>query len=115
MALFTKNKMMFVDGTLPRPTSLPAVVQTWDRCNFMVLSWLLNVLNRTIADNMIYAEMASSVWTDLEEHFSRSNAPRIFHLKRSIATVQQGTDSLSTYFTRLKVLWGKLASYVAVT
>ncbi|XP_043692940.1 uncharacterized protein LOC122643381 [Telopea speciosissima] len=114
MALFAKNKMIFVDGTLPRPTSPISAIQTWDRCNFMVLSWILNVLTKTIADSVIYAETASSVWKELEDCFSRSNAPWVFHLKRSIATIQQGTDSLSAYFTRLKVLWDELASYVAV-
>ncbi|XP_043723628.1 uncharacterized protein LOC122670695 [Telopea speciosissima] len=114
MALFAKNKMMFVDGTLPRPTSPPSAIQVWDRYNFMVLSWILNVLHHTIADSVIYSETASSVWQDLEERFSRSNAPRVFHLKRSIATVQQGTDSLSAYFTRLKILWDELASYIVI-
>ncbi|XP_043694201.1 uncharacterized protein LOC122644899 [Telopea speciosissima] len=114
MALFAKNKMMFVDGSLPRPTSPLSAVQTWDRCNFMVLSWILNVLTRTIADSLIYAETASSVWKELEDCFSGGNAARVFQLKSSIATIQQGTDSLSSYFTRLKVLWDELASYVAV-
>ncbi|XP_043705378.1 uncharacterized protein LOC122655231 [Telopea speciosissima] len=110
MALFAKNKMMFVDGSLVRPSSLASDVQIWDRCNFMVLSWILNVLTQTITDSVIYAETASSVWQDLEERYSRSHAPRIFQLKRSIATIQQGTDSLAVYFTRLKVLWDELAS-----
>ncbi|XP_043699818.1 uncharacterized protein LOC122650469 [Telopea speciosissima] len=114
MVLFAKNKMMFVDDTLSRPDSPPTAVATWDRCNFMVLSWLLIVLTRTTADSVIYAETTYSVWKDLKELFSHSNVPRIFHLKRSVATIQQGTDSLSTYFTRLKVLWDELASYVVV-
>ncbi|XP_043693222.1 uncharacterized protein LOC122643692 [Telopea speciosissima] len=88
MALFAKNKMMFVNGTLTRPTAPLSAVQTWDRCNFMVLSWILNVLTKTIADSVIYAETASSIWKELEDRFSRSNAPLVFHLKRSIATIQ---------------------------
>ncbi|XP_043710200.1 uncharacterized protein LOC122659117 [Telopea speciosissima] len=113
MALFAKNKMMFVDGSFPRPASPSSNTQQWDRCNFMVLSWLLNVVNPTIADSVIYAKMASSIWTDLEERYSRSNAPCIFQLKRLIATIQQGTDSLASYFTRLKVLWDELASCIS--
>ncbi|XP_043700093.1 uncharacterized protein LOC122650775 [Telopea speciosissima] len=77
----------------------------------MVLSWILNVLSKPLADSVIYVETASSVWKDLEEHFSRTNAPRVFHLKRSIATIQHGMDSLVDYFTRLKVLWDELASH----
>ncbi|XP_043721176.1 uncharacterized protein LOC122668706 [Telopea speciosissima] len=106
--------MQFVDGTLPRPTPPSPDVQLWDRCNFMVLSWLLNILSRTIADSVIYVESAAAMWKELEERFSRSNAPRAFHLKRAIATIHQGTDSLAVYYTRLKVLWDELSSYISV-
>ncbi|XP_043694044.1 uncharacterized protein LOC122644717 [Telopea speciosissima] len=80
----------------------------------MVLSWILNVLSPDLAASVIYVESAHDVWKELEERFSRSNASRIFHLKRSIATIQQGTDTLSAYFTKLKVLWDELCSYIPV-
>lgn len=111
MALCAQNKIGLVDGSLPKPTSAPADIQAWKRCNFMVLLWILNVLSKTLADSVIYAETAHSVWKELEDRFSRSNVPRIYHLKRSIAVIQQGLQSLVEYFTLLKVLRDELASY----
>ncbi|XXG62454.1 hypothetical protein AAC387_Pa05g0807 [Persea americana] len=114
MALCAKNKMGLVDGPLPKPISPPADIQAWEHCNFMVLSWILNVLSKTLADSVIYAETVHGVWKELEDRFSRSNAPRIYHLKRSITMIQQGIQSLAEYFTRLKVLWDELASYTVI-
>ena len=40
MALSTKNKLSFVNGTLPKPSILyDSQGLTWTRCNNMVLSW----------------------------------------------------------------------------
>jgi len=38
MALYAKHKMGFVDGSLPKPSSLVSDFQAWEICNFMVLS-----------------------------------------------------------------------------
>ncbi|XP_042490071.1 uncharacterized protein LOC122070040 [Macadamia integrifolia] len=110
MALHAKNKMMFVNRSLPKPIASLSEVQIWDRCNFMVLSWILNVLNCTIADSVLYVNTAHSVWKELEERY----ALLIFHLKRSISTIQQGNDSLVAYYTCLKMLWDELTSYVPI-
>ncbi|KAL5787778.1 hypothetical protein ACOSP7_004727 [Xanthoceras sorbifolium] len=41
MALSTKNKMGFITGTIIKPQSPKAKIVEWERCNDMVLSWLL--------------------------------------------------------------------------
>ncbi|XP_075087880.1 uncharacterized protein LOC142169851 [Nicotiana tabacum] len=47
------------------------------------------------------------VWEDLWGCFDKVNRVRIFQLHREIATISQGTDSVSIYFTRLKELWAE--------
>lgn len=37
--------------------------------------------------------------------------PRIFQLRRDLASLTQNQDSVSTYFTRLKTLWEELGNY----
>lgn len=77
----------------------------------MILSWILHSLEPDLAESVLFSTTAKAVWDDLHERFSQSNAPRIFHLNREIATISQGSSSVSTYFTRLKGLWDELASY----
>ncbi|XP_061362927.1 uncharacterized protein LOC133306624 [Gastrolobium bilobum] len=55
-------------------------------------------------------EQASQVWKDLRERFSQSDTFRIADLQEDIFRMQQGTRSISEYFTQLKILWDELDS-----
>ena len=112
MALSAKNKLSFVDGTLPRPPNLyDSQGLAWTRCNNMVLSWLLNSVSTEIANSIIYIDDASEIWNDLQDRFSQHNGPQIFQLKKSIASLCQENNSVSTYFTTMKGLWDELANH----
>jgi len=58
IALSTKSKLYFVDGSLPRSQATSREWKKWTKCNDMVLSWILNVLTTNIADIVIYAKTA---------------------------------------------------------
>ena len=51
MALTAKNKLGFVDGSLPQPPAIDLLFVVWNRCNSIVTSWILNVVSRDIADS----------------------------------------------------------------
>jgi hypothetical protein len=38
MALTAKNKLGFIDGTIPKPSSTDTLFHVWTRCNTMVFS-----------------------------------------------------------------------------
>jgi hypothetical protein len=77
MALSAKNKLGFIDGSLAKPAE---DTSAWDRCNNMVLSWILNSVSQEISFSIIYIESAQEMWNDIKERFSQSNGPRIFQL-----------------------------------
>lgn len=52
MALNAKHKLGFVDGFPTKPIS-PADVPLWERCNDMVLSWILNAIDISVIDSLI--------------------------------------------------------------
>ncbi|XP_070010092.1 uncharacterized protein [Nicotiana sylvestris] len=60
---------------------------------------------RSSFGGIVYASDAHLVWEDLRERFDKVNRVRIFQLHREIATLSQGTSSVSIYFTKLKELW----------
>ncbi|KAM1033353.1 hypothetical protein TB2_036345 [Malus domestica] len=113
ISLSAKNKLGFINGDIAEPSSSedPDAHAAWRRCNDMILSWLLHSLEPDLAESVLFSTTAKAVWDDLRERFSQSNAPRIFQLNRDLATISQGTSSVSAYFTRLKGLWDELASY----
>ena len=83
----------------------------WRRCNNLVLLWILISISKEIANSEIYASTACEVWLDLKDRFTQKNRPRIFELKKAIASLNQKQSSVSAYFTNLKSLWEELASY----
>lgn len=45
IGLIAKNKLCFVDGSLPQPSIDDAYKKAWDRCNNMVIGWLLSLIH----------------------------------------------------------------------
>jgi transposase InsO family protein len=111
MALSAKNKLGFIDGSLAKPAEDTSEYFAWDRCNNMVLSWILNSVSQEISSSIIYIESAQEMWNDIKERFSQSNGPRIFQLQKAISALSQNNDSVSSYYTSLKGLWDELNNY----
>ena len=80
MALNAKNKLWFVDGSVPTLTTEYALYSSGSRCNSMPTSWILNSVSKDIADSLLYLDSARAVWVDLHDRFRQSNAPRIFKI-----------------------------------
>jgi hypothetical protein len=111
MALIAKNKIHFIDGTLPKPDASSDQSLSWYRCNNMILSWILSSVSKEIAASIIYIDSAEDMWNDLKDRFSQKNGPRIFQLQQTISALSQENLSVSNYFTVLKGLWDELINY----
>ena len=66
IALSVKNKLGFIDGSIPKPDSsnLP-LLNSWIRNNNVVISWILNSVSKEISASIIFSESASEIWLDL--------------------------------------------------
>ncbi|XP_069146076.1 uncharacterized protein [Solanum lycopersicum] len=73
IALSAKNKLGFTNGGRKIPAPSSPDLQSWNRCNDMVTSWLLNSLSRDIVDSVLYFKTAEELWNDLEIRFGQSN------------------------------------------
>ncbi|KAF3651136.1 putative serine/threonine-protein kinase EDR1-like [Capsicum annuum] len=61
-----------------------------------------------LISSIVYASDSKTVWDDFKESFDKSNLTRIYQLWKEIAILLQGTDSVTTYFSRLKDLWDEI-------
>ena len=104
MALISKNKLKFVDSSISIPAFDDPKFAAWERCNTMVLSWLLKSLSPTIAQSVIWIDYAQDLWRDLHDHFSQGDAMHISDLQEELASLKQGAQSVTEYFTYLKIL-----------
>lgn len=57
--------MGFVDGTCVKPATSVVLSQQWERCNAIVLGWILGSLSPELYLGQVYSEIASEVWTEL--------------------------------------------------
>ncbi|KAL3351908.1 hypothetical protein AABB24_020142 [Solanum stoloniferum] len=112
LALLGRNKIGLVDGSCTKDGVSPELRNQWERVNAVVLSWLLNSVSKSLLGGVAFASTAQSVWNDLKEKFDRMDGSRTFSLHKEIATLQQGTDSVSVYFTKLKNLWDEFEALV---
>ncbi|WJZ85554.1 hypothetical protein VitviT2T_005081 [Vitis vinifera] len=112
-ALTAKKKIGFVNGTVEEPSQEdePFMFEQWNQCNSMILSWLTHAVESDIAEGIIHAKTAREVWVDLRDQFSQKNAPAVFQIQKSIATMSQGTMTVAAYFTKIKALWDELETY----
>ena len=69
MALNAKNKLGFVDGSIPRPLTVDLLSSPWSPCNNMDTSWILIDVTKDIVDSLLYFDYAVEVWHDLHEIF----------------------------------------------
>ncbi|GMI84995.1 hypothetical protein HRI_002168800 [Hibiscus trionum] len=112
IALLAKNKLGFVDDSCSKASFHSALHPQWERCNALVLSWILNTVSADLSAGVVFASSAASVWKDLKEHFEKIDGARVFFLHREIVTHHQGESSISEYYTKLKLLWDEYGALI---
>ncbi|KAK9690007.1 hypothetical protein RND81_09G098300 [Saponaria officinalis] len=108
IALSAKNKLEFIDGTSPKPSTSSSNAKARQRCNDMVFSWILNALSSEIADSVLYYDTAKDVWGELEDRYGQSNGAQLYAVQKKLSDFSQGTDSITTYFTKIKSVWDEI-------
>ncbi|GAU16526.1 hypothetical protein TSUD_167570 [Trifolium subterraneum] len=111
MALKSKNKLRFVNGTLPRPDDDDHDSLAWDRCNTMIMSWISNAVDADISQSVLWMDTASEIWQDLKERFYQGDVFRISNIQEEIYTLKQGDSSIFAYYTKMKKLWQELDNF----
>ncbi|KAJ1684878.1 hypothetical protein LUZ63_016268 [Rhynchospora breviuscula] len=114
-ALRAKNKVGFVNGTLPKPVATAPEAVFWEPCNSMLVSWLFNSIDSSLQPSIAYFETVKELWDDLRERFSVGNALRIHQLKADITATKQNGQSVVAYYTCLKSMWDELSQYSRVS
>lgn len=65
----------------------------------------MNCVSKKLLGGIVYSTIVSTVWKDLAERYDKLDGSRIFQLHKEIATISQGTSSISSYFSRLREMW----------
>jgi len=101
----------FVLGTLPCPAKDHQNFPFWNRCNNMVVSWLVHSVSLPIRQSIIWMDSAQNIWNDLKTRYSPGDLSRISDLQLEVASLNQGDLSVTEYFTKLRIIWDELDNF----
>ena len=110
-ALAMKNKFMFKDGSIPIPEEDDLLYTTWEGCNNLVHTWIINSISTSIAQSVVFIENNVDMWNDLKDRFMRGDRIRAAQLQEEIANLKQGSKKVTEFFTDLRGLWEELDQY----
>jgi len=91
---------------------MPDVQAQWDKCNNMVLAWIMHATIKKISDSIMFSSTSHDAWQELEQRYSQANGTRIFEVQRALCSIAQNNLSVADYFTEIKKLWDE---YNAIT
>ncbi|XP_019447246.1 PREDICTED: uncharacterized protein LOC109350467 [Lupinus angustifolius] len=111
MALETKNKLEFVNGTLTKPPPHNQMFTAWKRCNNLVVSWLNHSIQPSIIQSVLWLETTQEIWVDLHQRYHQGDMFRISELIGEIHSIKQGNLSIAAFFNQMKGLWQQLDNY----
>lgn len=97
MALISKDKLKFVDGSIQSPSKDDPMYGSWKRCNAMVLCWIIRSLSPSIAQSVLLIDHAKDLWKDLHERSTLGDTVRISDLQEELYSLKQGTSSVTEY------------------
>ncbi|XP_071731292.1 uncharacterized protein [Rutidosis leptorrhynchoides] len=115
LALETKNKIGFIDNTCIKSTDDDILAKQWDRCNSVVLSWILNSVSEELYLGQIFSKIASEIWIDLKETYDKVDGSVVFNLHQKINSLTQNGSPLSDYYHKLNGLWKQYESIVHIS
>ncbi|XP_038875043.1 uncharacterized protein LOC120067569 [Benincasa hispida] len=107
--LTVKNKLGFINVEIPHPSG--ELLSSWIICNGVVTAWILNSLSKEISTSINFSNSVQEIWVDPQERYQCKNRPRVFQLRHEISNLIQNQDSVTAYYTKLKMLWNELISY----
>lgn len=77
-AFSSKNKLGFVDGTIPQPDASSSDFPLWKWNNRIIASWIINSVTPEIYASVIFSSSTATIWSDLKARFQQKNGPHIF-------------------------------------
>ncbi|XP_020967661.1 uncharacterized protein LOC107615125 [Arachis ipaensis] len=104
LALQSKNKFDFVDGTIKKPLESDPLFRQWKRCNTYVIGWINLSLSPDISQSVMWNNLAYEIWSELRRRYYHGDRFRIAELKEELYAAKQGELSITAYFMKLRSL-----------
>ncbi|KAF7835230.1 uncharacterized protein G2W53_010089 [Senna tora] len=81
----------------------------WKKADSMVKSWVINSMTKELADLFVFCRTTKELWDELQERFGASCGPQLYQIQKEAALTVQGSDSVVTYYGKLRKWWEQLS------
>ncbi|XP_013639631.1 PREDICTED: uncharacterized protein LOC106344880 [Brassica oleracea var. oleracea] len=112
MALNVRNKLGFIDGTIPKLSLTHRDYGAWYRCNDNVATWLMNSVSKKIGQRLLFISTVEGIWNNLIFRFKQDDASRVYDIEQRLSKIEQDSMDLSSYYTELVTLWEEHSNFV---
>ena len=109
MALSSRKKFGFLDGSLPKPASDSPYLEDWTANNHLLVGWIKQTIDPKLRSSISTREIAKDLWDIIKKGFSLKSGARLQQLRNSLATCKQNGSTVDDYFGRLTKLWDGIA------
>ena len=109
MYLRGRGKIGYLTRDKVAPTSEDPLYTTWDAENSMVMTWLVNSMNEEIDSNYMCYSTTKELCDNVNQMYSDlGNQSQVYEPTLKLGEIQQGEESVTKYFSSLKLLWQDL-------
>ena len=102
MYISGKDKLGYINGDLPQPSSTDPVFRKWRTNNAIVKGWLINLMDPSLIRNFIWFPTAKMVWDSIATaYFDGSDTSQVYDLRRRVTQLKQAGGTLEQYYNDL--------------
>lgn len=111
--IFVKSKDLW--GPAPREDKDKDELAKWEVKDAQIMAWILGSVESNIILNLRPFKTAAEMWNYLKNLYSQHNTARRFQLEHELATLQQGSLSISDFYSSFMNLWAEYTDIVYAT
>ncbi|KAM1793030.1 hypothetical protein ACFX12_036826 [Malus domestica] len=112
LALGGRSKLGYVNGAIEAPVVTSSTYESWLCKDQLVMSWLLNSMERRIAEIFSYSESSMHLWKQVKEMYgNQNNDARVFQLNKNLASLQRESEAFVQHLGSLTTMWNELDVY----
>ena len=109
MYISGKDKLGYINGDLPQPSSTDPVFRKWRTNNAIVKGWLINSMDPSLIGNFMWFLTSKMVWDSIATtYFDGSDTSQVYDLRRRVTQLKQAGGTLEQYYNDLQGLWCKI-------
>ena len=112
IALGGRSKLGFINGKEKAPVFDSPEYEIWLSKDQLVMSWILNSMERNIAGIFSYSESSLDLWEALRDMYgNQNNSARIFQIQQEVNALRQDGRPFVSLLGNFKSLWSELEVY----